>query len=31
MRERLAVHLRETLFAPGQPTLSRFRSRLGQA
>jgi dienelactone hydrolase len=28
MRERLAVHLRETLFAPGEPLLTRFRSRL---
>ena len=26
LRERLAVHLRETLFAAGQPTLSRFRA-----
>jgi dienelactone hydrolase len=25
MRERLAAHLRETLFAAGEPTLSRFR------
>jgi hypothetical protein len=31
LRERLAVHLRETLRAGGEPLLSRFRSRLGQA
>jgi dienelactone hydrolase len=30
-RERLAVHLRETLLAGGEPLLSRFRSRLGRA
>jgi dienelactone hydrolase len=31
LRERLAVHLRETLFAAGQPTLSRFRTLRAQA
>jgi len=29
VRERLAVHLRETLFVPGEVTLSRFRRRSG--
>jgi dienelactone hydrolase len=31
VRERLAVHLRETLFVSGQPTLSRFRTLTGRA